>query len=63
MSYVPYCFLCSAGINILGRCLLDKGKLVEAENMLRESLDMKRTACPDDKASIAASESLRLSIL
>ena len=43
---------------MLGRCLLSKGKTDEAENLLRESLDMRRTACPDDKAGIAISESL-----
>ena len=47
---------------MLGRCLLRKGKLDEAENLFKESLDMKRSACPDNKATIAASESLCLSI-
>ena len=55
---VSHCGLCPEGIHELGRCLLDKGKPDEAENLLRESLDMTQTACPDDKASIAISKSL-----
>ena len=35
-----------------------KGKTDEAENILRESLDKKTTACPENKASIAMSELL-----
>ena len=43
---------------MLGRCLLSKGKTDEAENLLRESLDMRQAARPDDKRCIANSESL-----
>ena len=62
ICHISHCLLCSEGIHNLGFCLLDKGKLDEAENLLKESLDMKRTACPENKASIASSESLCLSI-
>ena len=30
----------------------------EAEDLLRQSLDIRRTVCPDDKANIATSELL-----
>jgi Flp pilus assembly protein TadD len=45
-------------MHILGICLSNVGKLVEAEDLLRESLDIKRTMCSDEKASIAVSELL-----
>ena len=62
MCHVSHWFLCSEGIHGLGSCLLKKGKLDEAENLLKQSLDMTRTACPGNKANIAAGESLCLSI-
>ena len=43
---------------MLGRCLVKKGKTDEAENLLKDSLDMRRSFCPDDKSSFASSESL-----
>ena len=42
---------------------MNKGKSVEAEKILRQSLDMKRTACPDKKNSIAISELLSCSVM
>ena len=48
---------CSAALCTLGSCQDDKGKTDEAENLLRESLDMFPAACPDDKATIAIGES------
>ena len=48
-------YACSVATHILGACLLKKGETDEAEDLLRKALDMKRTACPDAKASIYAS--------
>ena len=47
---------CPVAISGLGSCLLSQGKLYDAEKLLRESLDMQKSACPDNKANVAISE-------
>ena len=49
------CILCPVAMHKLGECLLKKKKLDEAEELLKQALDMKTTACCDDKASISES--------
>ena len=53
MSHTTFCLV---AIGVLGGCLLNQGKLDDAEKLLRESLDMQRSACPGDKATIAFSK-------
>ena len=50
--------LCASlvALHALGRCLLNKGELEEAEQFLRNALDAKRRVSPDNKAGIATSE-------
>jgi hypothetical protein len=43
-------------IDELGDCLMDAGKLTEAEHWLRQSLDILKTFCADNQANIARSE-------
>ena len=48
--------VCPVAIRELAQCLSNKGSMDESEKLLRKALDMRKTACPDDKASIADSE-------
>ena len=58
MMPVSLCVLCLVALSRLGSCFMKKGKTDEAENILRESLDLKTSACPDNKAGIAMSKLL-----
>ena len=49
------CVLCPVAMHKLGECLLKKEEQDEAKQLLKEALDMKKTACPDDKASVSES--------
>ena len=49
------CVLCPVAMHKLGECLLKRGELDEAEEFLKRALNMKTTACSDDKASISES--------
>ena len=48
--------VCPVAIRELGQCLSNRGDMDESEKLLRKALDMTKTACPHDKASIADSE-------
>ena len=55
---VSHCAFFSLAIHELGRCLSYTGRTDEAQDLLRKSLDIKRTVCPDNKAGISGSELL-----
>ena len=53
---------CPVALSALGGCLVKKGETDEAEKLLKESLEMRRTSVPDDKANFAFSESFCLTV-
>ena len=40
-------------MNRLGACFMDQGNLSDAERILRESLEIRKSAQPEDPAAIA----------